>query len=644
MDFKTSVIGLSLVLITACGGGSGSGNSAAAYKNFTFVDPTAGDGNRFGVRTVELANGNIAIRSFDSSIATQNGAVHLYNPRTQKLIKSFYGDEAYDLIGDTLIPLENSNLVIASNQDNANSNSDAGVVMLINGETGEQIGSSMTGDQSNDRLGEVVVALSNGNFVIASRNDSDSVNNVNKAGSIRLINGSTGAQIGSTIYGDNAFDNFGDRVTALPNGNFVVISVNADISDGMGGFISGVGSVALVDGTTGALIGTPITGDHPGDTLGRSGVHALANGHYTISSSWDDVDDGMGGLLTDAGSVILVNGTTGAAITTMTGDNANDQFGSQGVMSLTNDEFMVTSNYDDVAGNADAGSVKFFNANTGAQIGVTLHGSSANDYFGLGNRFQMSNGNIVITSRLYNLGATQTGKVDLINGSTKANIVTLSEVEADAQFGLSGVRDLNNGNFVVVSDRKDNMGAADVGSIKIFNGTTGIQVGSTVYGDNAGDRLGSSGVHVLENGYFVIASESDDVNGLTNAGSSMLFDGATGNQVGSTLAGANAHDNLGMNGITLLQGSDNYVIASSKVDHDSVTTDVGSVILVDGDTGAQIGDATFGDDAGDLLGAAAGFGDKSILALANGDYLVINANNDDEGNANVGKVLYRLGR
>jgi hypothetical protein len=30
---------------------------------FTFVDPTATAGNRFGIRAVELTNGNIALRS-----------------------------------------------------------------------------------------------------------------------------------------------------------------------------------------------------------------------------------------------------------------------------------------------------------------------------------------------------------------------------------------------------------------------------------------------------------------------------------------------------------------------------------------------------------------------------------------------------
>jgi len=67
----------------------------------------------------------------------------------------------------------------------------------------------------------------------------------------------------------------------------------------------------------------------------------------------------------------------------------------------------------------------------------------------------------------------------------------------------------------------------------------------------------------------VIASRYDDVGGVVNAGSVMLVNGATGEKIGTALAGDKAEDQLGFSGVTAL-GNNNYVIASR---YDDVGTD-----------------------------------------------------------------------
>lgn len=641
-----------VLLLGACGGGGStpavtvpvsaaptSITNPPKQEAFTFVDPTEAAGNKFGIKSVELSNGNIAVMSFESSI----GAIHLYNPLTQALIKSIYGETVNDFHSNFthLLPLDNGNLVIATETYDRNGISNSGIVLLINGATGDQIGNTFSSESNGGgslaRSG--VLKLSNGNFVVASGIDNNG--SATQAGSVMVIDGATGLQVGSTIYG-NAGDQLSEAgsLTALNNGNFVVVSPQFN------GFR---GRVMLVDGATGAAIGSPINGDQTGDSLGSAGIVELDNGNYVIASPNDDHSG-----VVNAGTARLVNGTTGVQIATISGADAEDKVASGGVVALMNNEFAVSSPDDnDVLVSSGGllvskrGSAKFYNGSTGAQIGSNFIGSAADNLYGSGGIIQLSNGNIVVSTPFYEQGLPDQGRVDLINAAKSTHIAILyPSLDINPRFGFSGVHTVGDGNnFAVVSQHEDGPSLNDVGTVRVFNGATGAQVGTTVFGDNVGDSLGNAGVKVLENGNFIVASKSDDVNGISNAGSVMLFDGATGVQIGTTLSGGNADDEMGSSGVVALKGSSNYVVASPNVDVGGVAN-VGSVVLVDGSTGAQIGDATEGNDADDQLGeaGASSLGLSGVKALSNGDYLITSEYNDDNGNTDVGAVLYRLGK
>jgi len=333
-------------------------------------------------------------------------------------------------------------------------------VMLINGTTGAPIGSTIAGDNVGDQLGSgSVTALSNGNFVIAS--PSDDVGGVVDAGSVKLFNGTTGAPIGSTIAGDNANDVLGSDVTALPNGNFVIVLPGDDV----GGVVN-AGSVKLINGTTGAPIGSTIAGDTVGDSLGSGGVTALSNGNFVIASRNDDV----GGVV-DAGSVMLINGTTGAPIgSTIVGDNAGDQLGLGGATALSNGNFAIASHNDDVGGMVNAGSVMLINGTTGAPIGSTIAGDNAGDFLGFG-----------------------------------------------------GVTALSNANFVIVSPLDDVGGVADAGSVMLINGTTGAPIGSTIAGVVSGDVDQATVAGSATGNFFVLGLPAWDKNGLGDSGLARLI-------------------------------------------------------------------------------------------------------------------------
>ena len=160
------------------------------------------------------------------------------------------------------------------------------------------------------------------------------------------------------------------------------------------------------------------------------------------------------------------------------------------------------------------------------------------------------------------------GSVMLVNGATGAQIGTTLAVYCAGQAWRSSVTALGNNNFVIASMNDDVNSVTDAGSVMLINGATGVQIGTTLAGNTANDKLGMSSVTALGNNNFVIASRDDDVNGVTNAGSIRQID-TTGTQV-SIIAGAATND---MNSISVTNASAHnfYVVSLSKFDNYSLT-------------------------------------------------------------------------
>ena len=522
------------------------------------LDPTIAAGNKFGSLTVILANGNIVINSpFDDTVATNAGAVHLYNPFTKTVVASFYGDTGNDKLGDSSITaLGNNNFVIASPGDDVNSVVDAGSVMLINGATGAQIGSTIAGDNTSDYFGsKSITALGNNNFVIAS--PADDVNSVSNAGSVMLMNGATGAQIGTTLAGDTASDQLGyNGITALGNNNFVI----ASYLDNVGGVVD-AGSVMLINGATGAQIGSTFAGNAANDYLGRSSITALTNNNFVIASAYDDAGH------TNNGSVMLVSGTSGAQIgSTLAGNTGGDSLGFSAITALTNNNFVIASELVDVGIAVDTGSVMLVSGATGAQIGSTLVGNATNDLLGASGITALTNNNFVIASPFDDVGVSDAGSVMLVNGATGALIATIVGDTASDQLGYSFITALTNNNFVIASENDNVGGITDAGSVMLINGATGAQIGSTLAGDTASDRLGFTGVVKLNNNHFVVASRYDNVDSVTDAGSIRQID-TTGSQV-KLIAGTTTDDMITV-GISTTSAANFYVVRLLNFDKSS---------------------------------------------------------------------------
>ncbi|HAH45689.1 MAG TPA: hypothetical protein DCM07_12700, partial [Planctomycetaceae bacterium] len=99
--------------------------------------------------------------------------------------------------------------------------------------------------------------------------------------------------------------------------------------------------------------------------MGSDGVTELSNGNYVVRSSyWDNA------LVEDAGAVTFGDGTTGvtgvvSADNSFVGSTRFDKIGSNGLIELSNGNFLVRSYYWDNDGMINAGAVTFGDGSTG---------------------------------------------------------------------------------------------------------------------------------------------------------------------------------------------------------------------------------------------------------------------------------------
>ena len=108
------------------------------------------------------------------------------------------------------------------------------------------------------------------------------------------------AQQIDTITEPAGSQSFGNNITFLSNGNYVVVDAGYDE-----GAVPNVGAVYLYYGLNNTLIST-LKGSTANDNIGSQGVTALSNGNYVVNSpNWAN------GTATNAGAVTWGNGSTG---------------------------------------------------------------------------------------------------------------------------------------------------------------------------------------------------------------------------------------------------------------------------------------------------------------------------------------------
>jgi hypothetical protein len=618
---------------------------AAAATQIDIIGP-AGSG-AFGTTVTVLPNGNIVVTDpyYDAGTTEDVGAVYLYDGATGALISVLTGSTAGDCVGRMGVrALTNGNYVVISWDWDNGPVADAGAVTWGSGTTGVSgvvsAANSLVGSTEGDQVGiGGVTALSNGNYVVASRSWHNG--GVAYAGAVTWGNGTAGTvglvSEANSLVGSTANDGIGS-VTALSNGNYLVLS---DMWDN--GPAADAGTVTWGNGTGGTVgvvsEANSLVGSTANDGIGYYGsVLTLSNGNYLVwSPKWNN------GTAADAGAVTWGDGTTGvsgpvSAANSLVGGTANDQVGYYGsVLTLSNGNYVVVSSKWDNGAEADAGAVTWGSGTTGVSGVVSaansLVGSTAGDR--VGTVTELANGHYVVASPSWDNGAAwDVGAVTWVDGTTgaigpvSAANSLLGSTEGD-QVGYGGATALSNGHYVVRSPPWDNGGVSDAGAVTWLDGTTSttgvVSAANSLVGSTTGDAVGGGSVTALSNGNYVVVSRGWHNGGAANAGAVTWGNGTTGTvgvvSEANSLVGSTAGDVVGVDGVTALSNG-NYVVASSNW-HNGTVEYAGAVTWGGGTTGVtgpvSAANSLVGSTADDLIGYGLYGG---VTALSNGNYVV----------------------
>jgi hypothetical protein len=479
----------------------------------------------------------------DNFIAAGSGEAYLFSGRTGALLGDLVGSSPQDRVGD------------------------AGGQVSGPGPRNNDPGSPPQGQVG---IGGVTV-LANGNYVVQSPHWNGDRGAATWADGTAGVSGPVDAS--NSLVGSNPGDlvgNFG--ATALPNGNYVVLSPVWNGRRGAATWGDGTRGVTGAVDPSNSLVGTG-----GNDNVGSS-VTVLANGNYVVSSfysgrgavTWGDGTAGVSGPVSAANSLV--------------GFNPDDQIGNRGVLALSNGNYVVKS----AGWSGNRGAATWGDGRAGITGTVDASNSLVGSHPGAGNTGDqvgssvtaLPNGNYVVDSPVWNggiftsLGAVTwgdgragvTGPVDASNslvGSHPGDIYTGDHVGY-------GMTELANGNYVVQSPRwNGNRGAATWGS-----GTAGVSgtadasnslVGSNPGDTYTGDQVGYS-VTGLANGNYVVATPW--WNG--SRGAATWGDGTTGVtglvDTSNSLVGSHPSDRVGAStgihsGVTALANG-NYVVQS----------------------------------------------------------------------------------
>jgi hypothetical protein len=603
------------------------GNGASSAGTLTKLDRNAGlsgvvnaanslrglvAGDFASVSVTALTNGKVVLRMplINNGGVADVGAAKLWDPATPlpgvlNEANALFGFYQNDRVGSDVVPLTNGNYVVVCRDcDTAFGNQDVGAVVFGRGDTG-RIGKvsfsiafmGTTGTTFPDRFpgnDGNVVALPNGNYlVIAPQADVAHDGEIQTdGGSVTFVNGTTGLA-GAVPNSSNSLvglyrgaaasgDKIGSTgVTILTNGNYVVASAFwGALDEGAVTWCSGsTGRTGVVD-TGNSLHGTAISNlvGLGNIDINGSGVIALSNGHYVVSSPRWGAPAGS-----DIGAATWGNGNAGStgavtATNSLIGGTGFDSVG-KNVVALANGNYVVGSpSWFNPLVQRRVGAATFSLGN-GSTVGLV---SASNSLVGVNNGDQIGANlrSLNVAGPLY----AQVKELQIDDGRLQS-----AERVADSR------RSSGNIHYLAISPSFDSAVGTNVGAVTWGSGVTGVSgpvsASNSLLGSSSGDLLGICSL-VLSSGNYVAISPHFDVGLLADAGAAVFASGNTGitgilSQINSAYGQFtnNNMDNSCSRGATLDNG--NYLLASQYFnDRGSVTWGSGVSGLL-GPIGAQ---------------------------------------------------------
>ncbi|HKR15397.1 MAG TPA: hypothetical protein VJT15_25245 [Pyrinomonadaceae bacterium] len=588
------------------------------------------------------------------------------------------------IFGAQVAVLPNGNIVVTDPLFDENGVTNIGAVYLLDGVTHAVI-STLKGSTTNDQIGNRIVVLANGNYVVQSSGWNNGA--ASFTGAVTFCSATTGCNgvvsFGNSLIGSSAFDQVG-FVIALPNGNYVVRSIEWDTN--FPPIKKNVGAVTFCNGNIGCkgeltTLNT-IIGGSAEDQVGKGDVIVLKDGDYIVYSPlWH----GGGGVFQDVGAVTFCRGTTGcggvvSASNSLVGERRGERIGSipgprNAIVELANGNYVVASGFYNPNSINDPnpfGAVTLCNGVTGClgtiPSNISLVGSANRQSVGSNGVTPLPNGNYVVNSPLWDNGlGSDTGAVTFCNGTLGCNngvhpgnsLIGSTSFDTVGNAAPPGTTNfvnpvvvLSDGNYVVVSPNWDKGTTVDAGAVTWCSGTTGcsgpVSVFNSLVGFSTNDRIGVTGLRngafALKNGNYVVnSSDWDNPSlGIAGVGAVTFCNGASNScantvvSLSNSLTGTSAGDALGSDGTTALANG-NYVVASRSWNN-GATADAGAFTFCNGTVGCT-GPV---DPTNSLVGTKTGDASFSsfVTALPNGSYAVANQNWDNGTVTDAGAVTF----
>lgn len=617
---------------------------------------------------VALKNGNYVVINplWDNGVSIDAGAVTWGNGSSGirgavSILNSLVGKSSGAQVGSGgVTELFIGNYVVQSPKWPSKLAPNYGAVTWGNGNTGVSgavlDSNSLVGSKEEDSVGSNgVVALPNGNYLVSSPLWDRLL--AADAGAVTWGNGATGISgpisSGNSLVGSTTNDRVGyGATTVLSNNNYVVHSRYWS-----NGSASNAGAATWGSGNTGisgeVSSNNSLVGSSAGDQVGGNGSTALSNGNYVVvSPSWKSSSGAS------AGAVTWANGTTGISgvvqdSNSLIGASIGDVIGIDGVVALTNGNYVVLSSQWRNGSGVRTGAVTWGNGATGT-VGIvssdnSLVGSQSEDHVGsLGSVTPMSNGNYLVRSPDWNSGLlVDAGAVTWGNGDTGTkgfidSINSLVGSQSGDKVGSRGVALLTNGNYLVHSPYWDNGLALDAGAVTFGTGTIGVMgmvnPNNSLVGSHKEDGVGSLLAAVLKNGNYVLKTPYWDSENGQNVSAVTWGNGTTGisGEINSSnsLIGTTEGDLLGYGASFSLPSllNDSYYLVLSPFWDNGNIVDAGAATWVDASTGmagvVNSNNSLIGSAPEDRVGAAA-------LLLGDGNYMIFQ---QDWNNGNISKA------
>lgn len=334
----------------------------------------------------------------------------------------------------------------------------------------------------------------------------------------------------NSLVGSSAGDQIGSGGITWVNEVGIVVSsplwdnagtANAGAVTLMANPLHGLSTVGMVSSTN------SLVGSSTDDQVGSGGIVSLEEmGALVRSPLWDNagaLNAGAVTILTPHGSGGTLTGVVSAA-NSLVGSSAGDQIGSGGLTVLGGmGEVLVRSPLWDNVGAVDAGAVTimvppWIGLPTVGAISAanSLVGSSPDDQVGSGGVTLMGEGDIVVSSPLWDNGsAANAGAVTLMptpmTGFLILGVVSAANSvvgsSAEDQVGSGGFTLMDERSIVVSSPQWDNGSAANAGAVTLMTSaavgppTVGVvSAMNSLVGSSAGDQVGSGGIMLAEIG------------------------------------------------------------------------------------------------------------------------------------------------